>query len=52
MNNVLIVTPQNILPPSDGGKLCMYSHIAALYNENNKIYLAMGNFTEVKMEQP
>lgn len=49
MNNVLIVTPQNILPPSDGGKLCMYSHIAALYNENNKIYLAMGN-TDVDIE--
>lgn len=43
MNNVLIVTPQNILPPGDGGKLCMYSRIVALYNENNKIYLAMGN---------
>lgn len=49
MNNVLILTPQNILPPGDGGKLCMYSRIVALYNKNNKIYLAMGN-TNVDIE--
>lgn len=43
MNNILIVTPQNIIPPVDGGKLCMYSRILALQGKNNHVYLAMGN---------
>lgn len=50
MNNVLIITPQNIMPPTDGGKLCMYSRIVALNNLNNKVYLAMGN-TDVNITE-
>ena len=46
MNNIIVVTPQNIMPPSDGGKKCMYSHILSLYEYNDNTFLAMGNIDE------
>ena len=46
MNNIIVVTPQNIMPPSDGGKKCMYAHILSLHEYNDNIFLAMGNIDE------
>lgn len=43
MKNVLIIAPQNIFPPSDGGKSSIYQHILALANAGAKVHLAMAN---------
>ncbi len=42
MKNIMIVLPQNIFPPTDGGKICMYYHVDVLC-KNNNIYLAVNN---------
>lgn len=43
MKNVLIIAPQNIFPPSDGGKSSIYQHILALANAGANVHLAMAN---------
>lgn len=40
MKNIIVVLPQNIFPPTDGEKICMYYHIDAFF-ENNNVYLAI-----------
>ena len=42
MKRILIVSPQLIFPPIDGGKKCIYHHIKMLENEN-EVSLVMGN---------
>lgn len=42
MKNILIISPQLVFPPVDGGKKCIYHHITMLENEN-KVSFVMGN---------
>lgn len=43
MKKILVISPQVIIPPSDGGKKCMYYQIEALFSFDLEISLVMGN---------
>lgn len=39
----MIISPQCIVPPYDGGKLCIYSHVRCLEEYFDSVFLVMGN---------
>lgn len=43
MKKILVISPQVIVPPSDGGKKCMYYQIEALLSFDLEVSLVMGN---------
>lgn len=42
MQKLLIITPQVIIPPIDGGRTCMYTHVD-MFSRSNSVSIVMGN---------
>lgn len=49
MEKLLIITPQIIIPPVDGGKMCMYNHID-IFSSSFNVSVVMGNSDDISQD--